>query len=120
MIFEHVAFSSPDNPIYIIALTVGFEANLNNNTRRKKLKYYPLLIDLAKNYNKIGFINLCISCSGVFGSSSNSFLQMCNKLGIDNHQFNLIISKLSNIIISMTYYILFMRNKAWCDPELLN
>jgi len=55
---------------------VGFETNLNNNARRKELKYRPLLTDLANDYKQEKFINLTISCLGVFGNSSDSFLKL--------------------------------------------
>ena len=105
--------------LLLLVLTVGFETNLNNNAHRKELKYRPLLSDLATDYKEIKFVNLCISCLGIFGTSSNSFLKMCNDSGIDTHHLNFIISKLSTIVIRTTYYIFCMRNKPWCDPELL-
>ena len=115
-----ILLATADNILYIIEVTVGFETNLDNNAHRKELKYHPLLTDLAKDYNKIKFVNLSISCLGMFGNSSDSFLQMCNERGINNHDLRLIISKLSTIIIRTTYYIFCMRNKAWCGPELLS
>ena len=94
-----ILFSTADNILYIIELTLGFEANLNNNASRKKLKYHPLLLDLDEAYDKIEFVNLCISSLGVFGTSSDSFLQMCNDIDIDKNHLNLIVTKLSTIII---------------------
>ena len=44
---------------------------------------------------------------------------MCNYNGISTHHLIFIISKLSVIVMSTTYYILFMRNKPWCNPEHL-
>ena len=106
--------------LYIIELTVGFETNLANNARRKELKYRSLVTDLSNDYHSIEFINLSISCLGIFGQSSESFLTMCTKLGFDNQHLNFIISKLSTIAIRTTYYIFCMRNKPWCNPELLS
>ena len=37
-----ILFSTADNILYIIELTVGFETNLNINASRKELKYRPL------------------------------------------------------------------------------
>ena len=99
---------------------MGFETNLDNNTHFKELKYGPLVTNLANDYNKVNSVNLCISCFGIFGNSSDSFLEMCNERGIENRDLRSIISKLSKIIIRTTYCIFRMRNKAWCDPELLN
>ena len=111
---------STADKLYIIELTVGFETNLANNARRKELKYRSLVTDLSNDYNSIEFINLSISCLGIGGQSSESFLTMCTKLGFDNQHLNFIISKLSTIAICTTFYIFCMRNKAWCDPELLS
>ena len=46
-----------------------------------------------------------------YGNSSDSFLQMCNDIGIDTHHLNFIVTKLFTIIIRTTYYIFCMRNK---------
>ena len=97
--------STVDNRLYIIELTVGFETNLSNNTRRKELKYLSLLTDLSSDYHTIEFVNLSMSCLGIFGQSSDSFLKMCTELGFENHHLNFIVSKLSTIIIRTTYYI---------------
>ena len=115
-----IILSTADNVLYIIELTVGFETNLNNNTCRKELKYRPLLTDLANDYKQVKFINLSISCLGIFGSSSDSFLKLCMERGISNGDLNFIISKISIIIIRSTYYIFCMRSKPWSNPELLS
>ena len=68
-----ILLTTADNVLYIIKLTVGFKANLNNNALRKELKYRPLPTDLANNYKRIKFVDLCISCLGIFGNSSCEF-----------------------------------------------
>ena len=99
---------------------MDFETNLDNNAHRKELNYRPLFTDLAKDYNKIKFVNLCISCLDIFGNSSDSILQMYNEIGIENRDLRFIVYKLLITIISTTYYRFFIRKKAWCDQELLN
>ena len=69
---------------YITELTVGFETNLANSARRKEFKYHSFVSDLTNDYHSIEFINLSISCFGIFGQSSESFLKMCIELGFDN------------------------------------
>ena len=64
---------STTDKLYIIDLTVGFEINLTNNAGRKELKYCSLVTDLSNDYHSIEFINLSISCLGIFGQSSESF-----------------------------------------------
>ena len=99
---------------------MGFETNLSINASRKELKYRPLLVDLDQAYDRIKFVNRCISSLGIFGNSSDFFLQICNDIGIDKHHLKFIVTKLSTTIIRTTYYIFCMRNKQWGQPELLN
>jgi len=116
----NILLSTADNILYIIELTLGFEANLKINPSRKKLKHHPFLVDLDKAYGRIEFVNLRTSSLSIFGNSLDSFLQMCNDIGIDKHHLNFIVIKLSTIIIRTTYCVLCMRNKPWSQPELLN
>ena len=106
--------STADN-LNIIEVIVGFETNLANNARCKELKCHSLVTDLSNDYHSIEFINLSISCLGISGQSSESFLTMCTKLGFDNQHLNFIISKLSTIAIRMTFCIFCMRDKAWSN-----
>ena len=69
---------------------------------------------------KLHIIELTVGFETNFGQLSESFLTMCTKLGFDNQHLNFIISKLSTIAIRTTFYIFCMRNKAWCNPELLS
>ena len=61
----------------------------------------------------INFVNLSMSALGIFGISSDTFLQMLNGLELIFNQ-NLahhIIMKASNFAIRCTYYIYCRRNK---------
>ena len=107
----HILLSTADNILYIIELTVGFEANINSNAHRKELKYPPCFTDLANDYKQVKFVNLCISYLFIFGNSSDSFLKLCIESGIENRDRTSIISKLSTVIICSTYSIFCMRNK---------
>ena len=105
--------------IYIIELTVGFETNIENNATRKSEKYRKLAQGLSFNYRNVKFVNLSISCLGIFGKSCDSFIQMCNDLNIEKKHLNYIIIKLTSIIIRTTYYIFCMRINPWTNPDLL-
>ena len=106
--------------LYVIELTVGFETNLDNNASRKGEKYRSLLKELRPKLKKVNFVNLSISCLGIFGNSCDSFIDMCDELKLDYQHRNFIIKKLSAIIIRTSYYIFCMRNKTWTNPELLS
>ena len=75
--------SIADNLLYIIELTVGFQTNLNINAGRKDFKYHSLLTDLSNDYHTIEIINLSMSCLGILGQSSDSFLKMWSELDFD-------------------------------------
>ena len=110
---------SPNNCLYILESTV-VETNLDINSHREEEKYRSLLKDLSCDYRQVQFVNLSMSCLGIFGQSSDSFLEMCKCIGIDQSHLNYIFKKISSIIIRTTYYIFCSRNKPWSNPELLS
>ena len=110
---------STADKLYIIELIVGFETNLANNAGRKEFKYRSLVTDLSNDYHSLECINLSISNLSIFGQSSEFFIKMCTKLRFDDQHLNFTISRLSAIAIRTTYYIFCMRNKPWCNLELL-
>ena len=111
---------SPNNCLYILKLAVGFETNLNNNSHRKEEKYRPLLKDLNCDHRQVQFVNLSMSCLGIFGQSSDSFLEMCKRIGIEQSNLNYILTKISPTIIRTAYCIFCSRNKPWSNPGLLS
>ena len=68
--------------LYIMELTVGFEANIEKNAARKEAKYRELSHRLNDEYDKINFVKLSMSSIGVFGKSCNSYLTMMSSIGI--------------------------------------
>ena len=116
----NMLISTPSNTLYVLELSVGFETNLDNNASRKFSKYRYLLNDLTSKYRHVKFVNLSIGSLGIFGQSSDSFIQMCSDLTIDKAHANYIITKLTTIIICATYYIFCMRTKPWTKPDLLS
>ena len=89
---------SPNKCLYILELTVGFETNLNINSYRKEEKYGPLLKDLNCNC----FVNLSMSCIGIFGQSSDSFMEMCRRIGIDQSHLKYILNN------HYSYHVLYL------------
>ena len=115
-----LALISPDNILYILELTVGFETNIEVNNKRKAIKYGPLIQDLRSQYCTITFINLSMSALGIYEASSDTILNMMNDLGIAKSVQISIIKKIMNIAMRSTYYIFCRRNKTWTDPALLH
>ena len=109
-----------DTKLFVLELTVGFETNLNINSQRKKDKYQELLQALNSQFSSVKFVNLSVSCLGIFGHSADSFIDMCKELEIDKSDLRFIIRKTSNIIIRSTYFIFCHRNKPWNSPDLIS
>ena len=65
-----------NSSLYIVELTLGFEANMQLNSNRKATKYKTLVTDLNSTYSGIKFVNLSMSAFGISGSSSDSHLSM--------------------------------------------
>ena len=105
--------------VYLLELTVGFESNIKVNSERKAAKYHPLFTNLRTEYTNINFVNLSMSALGIYGTSSDTFLQMLKDLNFNQNLTHQIIMKASNIAIRCTYYIYCRRNKQWSNPELL-
>jgi len=99
--------------LYIWELTLGFETNIELNSKRKAMKYDPLIQDIRSQYCAINFINLSMSALGIYDASSDTILTMMNDPGIDNSVQKSIIKKIINIAVRSTYYIFCRRNNTW-------
>ena len=105
-----------DKKLFILELTVGFETNLNTNAQRKGDKYHQLLQTLNSQFSIVKFVNLSVTCLGIFGRSADSFVDMCNDLDINKNHLRFIIRKTSNIITDL--HILFRAAEINLGPAL--
>ena len=105
--------------MYVIELTVGYETNLRNNINRKHSKYKDLIEEQKKKFSSVTFINLSISALGVFDKESVAFIDMLERINLDNKHAKYIIKKIISIAIRSTYYIFCCRNKEWTNPDLM-
>ena len=94
-------------------------SNLNNNAVLKKEKYLNLIKEMSRNYRFVKFVNLSMSCLGVFSDECSTFLDMMNDIGIDKKQQLYIIKKMINIAIRATYYIFCCRKRNWDRTDLM-
>ena len=85
--------------VYLLELTVDFESNIKVNSDRKAAKYHPLLTSLRAEYTNINFVNFSMSTLSIFGTSSDTVLQMLKDLNFDQNLTHHIIMKASNIAI---------------------
>ena len=111
---------TPDESLYVVELTVGFETNLRNNVDRKHAKYKDLLEDLKKHFTSVKFINISVSSLRVLDKECSTFLKMLDTLGLGKKDQQFCRRKMMSIAIRTTYYIFCCRNKEWTNPKLLS
>ena len=99
-----------ENTLYVAELTVGHESNLENNSIRKKQKYSKLVKELKDHYKSVIFINISMSCVGVFANGSRSLLAMLDKIGFYKKQQDFCAKRMTTIAIRTTYFIFCSRN----------
>ena len=104
--------------LYIVELTVGHESNLNNNIIRKQNKYKELLRQQKHYFNDVKFVNISLSCLGVFAKESGTFLKMLDNVGFSKAHKMYCVKKMTKIAIRTSYYIFCCRNKEWENPKL--
>ena len=61
-----------------------------------------------------------MSALGIFGTSSDSILQMLQDLHFEANVHKNIVMKASDIAIRYSYYIYCMRNQQWTCLDLLS
>ena len=108
------------NTLYVAELTVVHESNLENNSNRKKQKYCNLVQELNDIYKSVIFVNISMSCLGVFANDSIPLLSMFDKLGFDKKEQDFCVKRMTTTAIRTTYYIFCTRNKEWKNPDLLS
>ena len=81
-------------------------------------KYSKLVKELKDHYKSVIFINISMSCLGVFANESRSLLTMFDKTGFDKKQQDFCVKRMTTIAIRTTYFIFCSRNKEWGNPTL--
>ena len=79
---------SPSNCLFILELTVGYEANLASYSIRKEEKYCQLNLASKPQYRKIKPVNLSMGAPGAMSKSSTFFLEMMKEIGEHYHPIN--------------------------------
>ena len=107
------------NNIRIIELTVGFETNIEVNTKNKSDRYEPLIQQLKTTGYKVEYVNLVMGAIGTYGHSCSNLKKTLLDLGVSSLETDYIMKKIVNVCIRCTYYIFCMRNKDWSNPDLM-
>ena len=111
--------TTSDNTLYVVELTVGHESNLSNNTKRKKQKYSNPVKELKDDNRSVSFVNISMSCLGVFANESISLLKMLDNIGFEKKHQDFCVKRMTTIAIRTTYFIFCRRNKEWENLTLL-
>ena len=77
-----ILHNKDSNKIHIMELTVGFENNLKINSDHKLSQYRPLHTSLSTPYQKVNFINMFMSVSGVLENSCISLFKLLKDLDL--------------------------------------
>ena len=104
--------------MYVVELTVGYETNLRNNIDRKHSKYKVLIQEQKKKFPSVTFINLSISALGVFDKESTNFLNMLDRMGLDDSHVKFVVKKIIGFAIRSTYYIFCCRKKGLATSRI--
>ena len=75
--------------------------------------------DISSDFHNIKFISLSLSALDIFGKPCEPFIDMCKELQFDKQHTDFMVRKLSTIIIRSTYYIFWIHDKPWTNPDLL-
>ena len=59
-----------ESTIFVLELTVGFETNIDLNTKRKAKKYKEMLKSLENDFEKVNFVNLSMGVLCIVGAHS--------------------------------------------------
>ena len=103
--------------MFVLELTVGFENNIDFNTKRKAIKYQVMLKPLENKFEKVNLINLSMGALERVGVHSN-VINMLKALGFQQHEVAYLINLLyKKSVLCILYEV---RNKAWNQPSLLS
>ena len=105
--------------IFVLELTVGFETNLDYNTKLKASKYREMLKSPENKFEKVNFVNLSMGALGIVGAHS-SVTNILKALGFQQQEIAYSIKKVMCCCIRGTHYVFCMRNKAWSQPSFLS
>ena len=116
---ENIIVTENESTIFVLELTVGFETNIDLNTKRKAKKYKEMLKSLENEFEKVNFVNLSMGALCIVGAHS-CVTNMLKALGFQQREIAYLIKKIMCCCIRGRYYVFCMRNKAWSQPSLLS
>ena len=106
--------------VTIIELTIGFETNMEGNSKRKRDKYKTLKSNLLPKYDDVRYVNVSMGACGFIEKDSRNFFDLLRSIRVPENEILFLTKRITNICIRSSYYIFCLRNKEWTSPELLS
>ena len=106
--------------VTIIELTIGFETNMEGNSKRKRDKYKTLKSNLLPKYDDVRYVNVSMGACGFIEKDSRNFFELLRSIRVPENEILFLTKRITNICIRSSYYIFCLRNKEWTSPELLS
>ena len=116
---ENIIVTENESTIFVLELTVGFETNIDLNTKRKAKKYKEMLKSLENEFEKVIFFSQSMGGLCIVGAH-RCITNMLKALGFQQREIAYLIKKIICCCIRGSYYVFCMRNKAWSQPSLLS
>ena len=101
-------------------LTIGFETNMEGNSKRKREKYKSLKSKLLPKYDDVRYVNVSMGACGFIEKDSRNFFELLRYIRVPENEILFLTKRITNICIRSSYYIFCRRNKEWTSPELLS
>ena len=108
------------NVVTILELTIGFETNMEGNSKRKRDKYKSLKSNLLTKYDDVRYVNVSMSACGFIEKDSRNFFELLRCIRVPENEIMFLTKRITNICIRSSYFIFCRRNKEWTSPELLS
>ena len=108
-----------ESTVFVLELSVGFETNIDLNTKRKANKYKEMLKSLENKFEKVNFVNQLMGTLGIVGAH-NSITNMLKALVFRQQEIAYLIKRITCCCIKGTYYLFCIRKQAWSQSSLLS
>ena len=96
--------------VTIIELTIGFETNMEGNSKRKRDKYKTLKSNLLPKYDDVRYVNVSMGASGFIEKDSRKFFELLRSIRVPENEILFLAKRITNICIRSSYYIFCLRN----------
>ena len=95
-----------ESTVFVLELSVGFETNIDLNTKRKANKYKEMLKSLENKFEKVNFVNQLMRALGIVGAHS-SIINMLKALVFRQQEIAYLIKRITLLYNRNVLFILY-------------